>query len=128
MDEAEGMVPLGDAKASDKNNSPLIGLTRFEGVQFVLSSAPGRRGEITSWGLESPDHVCEWTIQALKSFTELGERLNLGPLQQVTGLSPTTHVALADSEKGELCVGFRSSLRSDQVRETMRNILAKWAA
>jgi CheY-like chemotaxis protein len=128
MDEAGGMSPPGDAQTGDKENSPLMSLTRFEGVQFVLSSAPGPRGEITSWGLESPDHVCEWTTQALKSFTELGDRLNLGPLQQVTALSPTTHVALADSEKGELCVGFRSNLRSDQVRETMRNILAKWAA
>jgi hypothetical protein len=105
-----------------------MGLTRFEGVQFVLSIGPGPRGETKSWGLESPDHVSEWTIQALKSFSELGDRLNLGALQQVTGMSASTHVALADSEKGELCVGFRSNLRSDEVRETMRNILAKWAA
>ena len=129
MDEAGGMAPVGDTQhLTDKDNSPLMSLTRFEGVQFVLSASPGPRGEISSWGLESPDHVCEWALRALKSFTELGERLNLGPVQQVTAMSPNTHVALADSEKGELCVGFRSNLRSDQVRETMRNILAKWAA
>ena len=38
----------------------------------------------------------------------------------------SNNVALADSSKGDLCVGFRSTLRSDEVRETMRNILAKW--
>jgi CheY-like chemotaxis protein len=129
MDEASGLAVPGESQdLTEKNNSPLMSLTRFEGVQFVLSASSGPRGEINSWGLESPDHVCEWALRALKSFTELGERLNLGPVQQVTALSPTTHVALADSAKGELCVGFRSNLRSDQVRETMRNILAKWAA
>jgi CheY-like chemotaxis protein len=129
MDEAAGIsAPIDGQTSGDKENSPLMSLTRFEGVQFVMSASAGPRGEVTSWGLESPDHVCEWTVKTLKSFSELGERLNLGPLQQVTALSPATHVALADSEKGELCVGFRSTLRSDQVRETMRNILAKWAA
>lgn len=129
MDEAGGMAPTGDTQhPNEQESSPLMGLTRFEGVQFVLSVGPGPRRETKSWGLESPDHVSEWTVQALKSFAELGERMNLGPLQQVTGMSASTHVALADSMKGELCVGFRSSLRSDEVRETMRNILAKWAA
>jgi hypothetical protein len=49
-------------------------------------------------------------------------------LQQITGISNNSHVALAESAKGDLCVGLRSSMRSDEVRETMRNILAKWAA
>ena len=107
--------------------SPLMGLTRFNGVQFVLAVGPEPRCEMKSWGLESPDHVSEWAQQSLKDFAALGDKLQVGQLQQVTALSPTNHIALADSKKGDLCVGFRSSLRSDEVRETMRNILAKWA-
>jgi hypothetical protein len=78
--------------------------------------------------LETPDHVSEWTQRSLKDFASLGDKLQVGQLQQMTALSPANHVALADSKKGELCVGFRSTLKSDEVRETMRNILAKWAA
>lgn len=108
--------------------SPLMGLTRFNGVQFVVSVGPEPRCETKSWGLETPDHVSEWAQRSLKDFAALGDKLQVGQLQQMTGMSPVNHVALADSKKGELCVGFRSSLRSDEVRETMRNILAKWAA
>jgi CheY-like chemotaxis protein len=127
MDEAGG--PNGDGLSMSLDApSPLMGLTRFNGVQFVLSVGPGPKCETKSWGLESPDHVAEWAQQALKDFAALGDKLQVGNLQQLTALSPTNHVALADSEKGELCVGFRSSMKSDEVRETMRNIIMKWAA
>ena len=130
MDEAGDVIPdEGEAlHLVDETASPLMGLTRFNGVQFVLSIGPGPECETASWGLESPDSVSEWARESLKSFAELGDHLQVGPLQQVTGMSASSHLALAESAKGELCVGFRSSLRSDEVRETMRNILAKWTA
>ena len=127
MDEAGGAHGEGLGMSLDAP-SPLMALTRFDGVQFVLSVGPEPKCEMKSWGLESPDHVAEWAQQSLKDFTALGDKLNVGQLQQVTALSPANHVALADSPKGELCVGFRSNMKSDEVRETMRNILVKWAA
>jgi CheY-like chemotaxis protein len=126
MDEEVSIAGDGTRMSLDAP-SPLMSLTRFNGVQFVLSVGPEPKCETRSWGLESPDHVAEWAQQSLKDFGELGDKLNVGQLQQVTALSPANHVALADSHKGDLCVGFRSSMRSDEVRETMRNILVKWA-
>ena len=107
--------------------SPLLGLTRFEGVEFALSTAPAPEGETHSWGLEAPDLVSAWARESLKSFNDLGEPLHLGPVLQFTGNNADTYVALADSSKGELCVGFHPGLGSEQVRTTMRNILAKWS-
>jgi CheY-like chemotaxis protein len=124
----ENVAAHGDGSQALDAPSPLMALTRFEGVQFVLAVGPEPKCETRSWGLETADHVSEWTQRSLKDFAALGDKLQVGQLQQVTALSPVNHVALADSWKGELCVGFRSSLRSDEVRETMRNILAKWAA
>lgn len=122
-----------DEAASNPNGapqdgSPLLALTRFDGVQWVLSVGAAPNFEVHSWGVESPDHVSEWAAQSLRSFTEMGERLNAGLLQQVTAMSATSNVAFAGSVRGKLCVGFRNTLRSDQVRESMRNILAKWAS
>ena len=79
-----------------------------------------------SYGLDSAEEISEWTQKSLRAFSDLGDFLQVGPVQQITALSNANHIALADSTKGDLCVGFRSSLRSDEVRETMRNILAKW--
>jgi CheY-like chemotaxis protein len=129
MDEADHAAANSEAlHIPDDPASPLMGLTRFNGVQFVLSVGPRPRCEMKSWGLETPDHVSEWTQESIKAFADLGDWLQVGPLQQMTAMSPLSHVALAESVKGDLCVGFRSSLRSDEVRETMRNILAKWTS
>lgn len=108
--------------------SPLLSLTRLNGVEWVLTVGVGPKHKVNSWGLESPEHVSEWTTRSLKAFAELGERLQAGPLQQVTAMSPSNHVALASSGRGPVAVGFKSTLRSDEVRETMRNILAKWVS
>jgi CheY-like chemotaxis protein len=124
MDEANSEMAAGN----DDGASPLMALSRFNGVQFVLSISPKPECQVKSWGLEAPDHISEWAQQSLKSFAALGERLRVGTPQQITGVSTGTHVAMAESPRGELCVGFGNHLRSDEVRETMRNILAKWAA
>jgi CheY-like chemotaxis protein len=128
FDEASGtntpLVPI-DPEAPA---SPLMGLTRFNGVQWVLNVGPAPKFKVQSWGLEAPGEVSDWTSAALKSFGDLGDKLNVGPLQQMTAMSATNHVAFADSVKGELAVGFRTTLRSDEVRESMRNILAKWVS
>jgi CheY-like chemotaxis protein len=108
--------------------SPLMALTRFNGVQFVLSVGREPRCEVKSWGLESPDHVADWAQQTLKDFASLGDKLRVGQQQQVTAISTANHLAFATGDKGELCVGFQSTMRSDEVREGMRNILAKWSA
>lgn len=127
FDEAGGLPANGDTVHTSKDNaSPLMPLTRFDGVQFILSVGPRPSCETKSWGLEHPDHVSDWMQEALKSFAQLGDALQAGPLQQVTGMGNSSHIALAETVKGDFCVGFRSNLRSDEVRETMRNILGKW--
>jgi CheY-like chemotaxis protein len=114
--------------AEDTNTNPLSYLTRFSGVEWVLSVPAGTKHKVHSWGLEAPENVSEWTTRSLKSFAELGDKLQAGPLQQITGLSSSNNVALAGSVRGPLAVGFKTALRSDEVRETMRNILAKWVS
>ena len=108
--------------------SPLMALTRFNGVQWILNVSPSPKFKVQSWGVETPGEVSDWTSAALKSFGDLGDKLNVGPLQQMTAMSTTNHVGFADSVKGEIAVGFKSNLRSDEVRESMRNILAKWVS
>ncbi|HMJ90768.1 MAG TPA: response regulator [Candidatus Acidoferrum sp.] len=126
LDEAGGGVTPLTPIDPDAPTSPLMALTRFSGVQWVLSVGAAPKFNVQSWGLETPDQVSDWATESLKSFAELGDKLQAGPLQQITAMSASNHVAFADSIKGELCVGFRSTLKSDEVRESMRNILAKW--
>jgi CheY-like chemotaxis protein len=95
-------------------------------VQFVLASTPGPARKVDSWGVESPDQVADWARASLRGFETLGERLMAGPVQQVSGLGSPSHVVMANSSRGPLVVGFRAALRAEDLRDNMKNLLARW--
>jgi hypothetical protein len=72
--------------------------------------------------------MCEWMNETLVNFRALGERLQVGQLQQVIGSGPQRKVALASCDKADLCVGFLPTLPAEQLRDTIKNILTKWAS
>jgi DNA-binding response OmpR family regulator len=119
---ANGAAPAPDAATL------LAELSQFNGVEFVLALAPEHDDKQDHWGLENPKPLAEWTRATLDSFRKLGDSLQVGNLQQVIGTGPQRKVALAGCGRSELCVGFPPTLPAEQLRETMKNILTKWAS
>jgi len=136
LESAQAMDEAHEAGAADESAaeqpagkaSPLAELARTPEVQFVLSVAPGLKGEVDSWGLESPDVVADWTQKTLQRFDALGERLQVGRLKLVAGLGSPTHLVMADSTRGVLTAGFRSLLGADDLQERMKTLLARWVS
>ena len=62
----------------------------------------------------------------MKGFETVGDRLKAGTVQQIGGLGAPSHVVMASSARGMLAVGFRSALNPEELRENMKNLLAKW--
>ena len=119
----------GPAAAEAASTAPqLAELSQLKGVEFVLALGTDENSVQDSWGLENPKPVAEWMKKTLESFNSLGDRFQIGQLQQVVGTGPQRKVALAPSGKFELCVGFSSGVTSDELRVTMKNILTKWAS
>ncbi|MBI5385034.1 MAG: response regulator [Verrucomicrobia bacterium] len=132
LESAQALDEAGSTRGSTEiitaPPSPLSDLTSFPDVQFVLSVGVGRKCEVDSWGLESPELVSEWAQKTLHGFQLLGDRLQVGDVQQVAGLGSPSHVAMADSSRGILTVGFRPALDREELRESMKNVTAKWAS
>jgi CheY-like chemotaxis protein len=126
LDESRGAVtPEG---APQPSASPLAQLSQVDGVEFVLAMKPGQAGHEVARGLENPERMAAWARQSLDRFRLLGDRLGAGPLDQIEGLGPQRHVALACQGETEFCVGWKHSLASDQVRDMMKKLLALWAS
>jgi hypothetical protein len=98
-------------------------------VEFVLAARASDkdRTHFEARGLENPDRLADWSRQSLERFRTLGEQLQAGPLEQIEGLGPQRHVALAPQGDTQLCVGWRHSLSPEEVRDRMRKVLALWA-
>ena len=126
LDESRGaQIPEGAPQAA---LSPLMKLSRVEGVEFVLTMKPGEQGFEVARGLENPERMARWARQSLERFRTLGDRLHAGPLEQIEALGPQRHVALACQPDSEFCVGWTHSMTSAEIRERMKRVLALWAS
>lgn len=133
LDEAasQTIVPTPNSAdaASAESRAPLLAeLSQMSNIEFVLASSSEHRDSQDFWGLENPKPVGEFTRETLDNFRALGERLQVGQLQQILGTGPQRKVAVAPCGKSDLCVGFPPGLGAEQLRDTMRGILSKWAS
>jgi CheY-like chemotaxis protein len=132
LDEAasqEIAPPSNAADPAQASVAPLLAdLSQMNGIEFVLAIGSGKNATQDFWGLENPKPVAEFTRATFENFRMLGERLQVGQLQQIVGTGPQRKVAVAACGTSKLCVGFPPSLGVDALRDTMRNILTKWAS
>jgi len=134
IDEATSQ-PLSDSHVDGNAPPPpsrcasvLADLSQLEGIEFVLAIGTEDKRRQEYWGLENAAPLAEWTREALESFGALGERLRVGAVQQIVGSSLHRKITVAPAGDTLLCVGFASSFSPDQLRDTMKDILSKWAS
>jgi CheY-like chemotaxis protein len=133
LDEAASQIvpqALSDDTASASSTSVLLAeISQLPGVEFVLAAVTHRKKVAQEfWGIENPKPVSEWMEQVFAQFGSLGEMLQIGEIQQVVGTGPQRKTALAKCGDTKLCVGFGASLPAEEVRDTMKTILNKWAS
>ena len=132
LDEAASQVPhfeTSEPVQDITNAAQLLGeLSQLNGVEFLLAVGTESNKTQNFWGLENPKPMADWMSETMANFRTLGERLQVGQMQQVVGTGPQRKVALAPCGKSELCVGFPPTLSAEQLRETMKNILTKWVS
>jgi CheY-like chemotaxis protein len=110
------------------SSSALAGLSRFHGVEFLVSVSSNAPSEVESWGLDNAEQVALWTQNTMRKFRVLGERLQAGMLNRIDGRGPMQNVSAASRGEKELCVGFYRSLPAEAVRQTLQEMLSKWAS
>ncbi|MFM1769625.1 MAG: hypothetical protein RJA22_2154 [Verrucomicrobiota bacterium] len=128
--EAEQAAAAGAAAgepAPSTSAALLEALSRMNHVEFVLACG-AERGREDFWGLENPKPVVEFTRETLANFRALGERLQVGQLQQVLGTGPDRKLALASCGQTDVCVGVSPALPAETLRDTLRNLLTQWAS
>ena len=79
--------------------------------------------------LENVPQLAGWARSPTAGWPNWAKSLIPGALVQVTGFGLQRHWALArDEQKGLLCVGFRRTLPTDKVDQTMKHVFTKWVS
>lgn len=115
-----------DLSAEDSNS--LAGFSRYKGVQFVIAVEATDKSKFEHWGAENADQMASWIHQVTRAMRDLSDRLEAGQLEQIEALGPQRHIAIISSDEQDLGVGFTRSATLTHIRETMKQIEAKWAS
>ncbi len=124
LDESRGQS--GEAQSAPVASSSVARISQVEGIEFLLGLKNGQEQPHLARGLEEPLRMAAWARQTLTAFRTLGEQLRAGPLEELDGLGPQRHVALASRGDMDFCVGWRHSMTAPQVREMTEKALALW--
>ena len=123
IDETKGNE-VADAGADPGS---LSNFSRYKGVQFVVAVQGGDTMKFDHWAAENPERMAAWIQQTTRAFQTLGDRLEAGQLETLEALGAQRHVALVCADDNALGVGFTRSASLTHIRETMKQIEAKWA-
>ena len=127
IDEASGQAVQDAATGvSGASASRLSHMSQLEGVEFVVVNASEGVPKFEAWGAENPEQLAAWTRQVFQTFRSLGDRLEVGQLQLISGIGWQRQAALVPAPQADFCLGFQRNLTAEQIRETTKKILALW--
>ena len=123
LDEATAQAP--SPEATSQATFALADISQWPGVEFAMA-VRGRKAR-DYYGIENPGPVGQWLEETLKNFQELGDYLQVGQLQEVVGSGPKRKIAMATLSGSQICIGFPANVPPEQLRDTFKKILEKWA-
>ena len=130
METAQFMDEAADASNEERvtPETVLASFARFTGVQFAIAVEAGDRVKYEHWGADDPAPLALWIHESTALFKTLGEKLQCGELQDAEALGAQRHLSILSGDEEALGVGFTRALGLGQIRETLKQIEAKWAS
>jgi CheY-like chemotaxis protein len=107
--------------------SMLASFSRFTGVQFTLAMDVQDGTKYEHCGCDDPALLSEWVTRTTQSFKTLGSKLQAGELLDIEALGLQRHLSILSSDDEVLGIGFTRALGLGQIRDTLKQIEAKWA-
>ncbi len=123
MDEAEGNA----VNPIQTPESILAAFSRFTGVQFAMAVELGEGQKSEHWGCDDAQAMARWVSKNTQAFKQLGPKLSTGELHGIECLGSQRHLSVLSGDEEALAIGFTPALGRGQIRETLKQIEAKWA-
>jgi DNA-binding response OmpR family regulator len=128
METAQTLDETADTDLAQLTPDALLSsFSRFTGVQFAMAVDAGDKKKYEHWGCDEPATLAAWIHDASKGFRDLGKKLQAGELQSMHSLGQQRHLSILAADDESLGVGFTRALGLHQLRETLKQIEAKWA-
>jgi hypothetical protein len=101
---------------------------RYKGVQFAVAVESGDAKKFDQWGSENPDEIATFIHATSANLRKLSETLEAGQLEEIEAMGPQRHLAVLVGDEESLGIGFTRSVALPHIRETMKQVEAKWVS
>jgi CheY-like chemotaxis protein len=127
MDEAQADSNSGE-NLSDTQYFRKAGLGRIHGVEFALRVPVDSARPVQKWGIEDPEPIVTWLRALVARFQGLHPGFELGSIDTVEtrGIQRIMHVAVHGSDL--IVVGMLPNASKDQISESTKKVLERWAS
>jgi CheY-like chemotaxis protein len=128
LESAQTVDELRDAasKADPQKEDAMPGLSRIDGLEFVLAIDVTAKKPLLARGLENPALVADWTKKNIERFENLGEQLHAGRLTDIEAQGPQRQLTLTRRQDMQFCIASKHNLEPSQARETVARVLNLW--
>jgi CheY-like chemotaxis protein len=128
METAQILDEAGATELPPSETDGLSTFARYKGVQFAVAVETGDPGKFEQWGSENPDQIAVFIQATAHDLRKLSDELEAGQLEELEALGPQRHLAVLVGDEESLGVGFTRSAVLPHIRETMKQIEAKWVS
>ena len=127
MDEAASApaTPEAAEDAAHRKTVWKLSLLTREGADFVIAIPPEGMGEPEALGTQMVTSLVQWTRHAATIARRLGERLEAGPILQVTGQNMERQVLVLEREERLFLVGWPVEATGNLL-EKSRKLVSSW--
>ena len=101
---------------------------RYKGVQFAVAVESGDAKKFDQWGSENPDEIATFIHATSANLRKLSDTLEAGQLEEIEAMGPQRHLAVLVGDEESLGIGFTRSVALPHIRETMKQVEAKWVS
>src|SRR3954467_10866418 len=127
METAQAMDESGLHQPDEPTATGISQFSKFKGVQFAIEVNAKDATKMEQWACEEPARLASWLQETTQAMRGIGDLLQAGELTDIEGLGPPRHLAGLVGDDEFLGVGFTRSALLPHIRETMKQIEAKWA-
>lgn len=122
------MIEASQPGAAPTPVSPLVGLSRVPGIEFLIEVPEEKNKDADAWAAENVPATSEWVRETVMEMRRLGDELHAGQLLHMEFRGDQAHLTCTPGRGKTLLAGWNRGLDADSVRENLKALNSKWAS
>ena len=103
-------------------------LGRIQGVEFALKIPAEITEPITKWGIEEPEPIVAWVRSVASRFQSLDPGFEVGVIDTIEARGPQRILHATVDGPTTIVVGLLPTVSKEQVEESTKKVLERWAS